>query len=841
MDLVAPLRRFSRGDLSVAGGKGANLGELIRAGFPVPPGFLLTTAAYDRFVTLNGLEQAIAGARSNGQGGEAVRQAFQRAPIPPEVEWALLAAYDRLGRGPVAVRSSATAEDLPEAAFAGQQDTFLNVVGPEALPDAVRRCWASLWSDRAIAYRRRQGLEGREVKLAVVVQRLAAAEAAGVLFTANPVTGARDEIVIDAGPGLGEAVVSGRVTPDHFVLRRRGRGWTVTERRAGRRELIVRARAGGGTEEIAGEGPGEAPALPDRALRQLARLDAAIERRFGRPQDIEWAWAGGTPAIVQARPMTALPEPAYRPRAPERLLAGMFAEMFPVRPYPLDQSTWIEAVSAAAVVPLFSLLGIAVPPIEQLFLQEDGVVIRFTGRVPIRPTLGLLLAPLRLLGLSLRYAPRRWQADALRLSGLEQARELEARDPQGLDWRGLLATVDEATALALPLAGAIRRRYLPRVLLAAGALRLILGPLGLGKRFGLLLSGAGSSTLAANRALEALAARIRAEPALSDAFARYEAGKLKAVLADEAAGRSFLAELDTFLGLYGHREVVLSTVLQPTWKDAPEVVLGMLKGLTAEPAEPRAGSPPWRQAQQELLAHPWLRFPPLRSALLRLLGTARLLWQIREDTHFDVTRILPILRRALLELGRRLTAAGVLEVPGDVFHLKKSELQPLAADWPPTPLRAERLRSAVQWRKARRASLEGRPLVDPSLFRASQATGDTLLQGMAGSPGIAEGPARIIRDPSQFERLRPGDVLVAPYTNPAWTPLFQRAAAVVVDSGAPGSHPAIVAREYGLPAVVGTATATQVLRDGEWIQVDGGRGTVRRMRREPATAEEAGL
>ncbi len=831
--LVAPLQRFSSADPAAAGGKAANLGELIRAGFPVPPGFVVTTAAYDLFVDSNGLREAIARAAAGEQGGAAVRQAFESAPVPPEIEQELRAAYDGLGRGPVAVRSSATAEDLPEAAFAGQQDTFLNVVGPEALADAVRRCWASLWSERASAYRRRRGLDSRAVKLAVVVQRMAAAEAAGVLFTANPVTGARDETVIEANPGLGEAVVSGRVTPDHFVLRRRRRGWAVAERRPGRREVIVRARPGGGTEQIEGAADGAA-ALPERALRRLASLGAAVERRFGRPQDIEWTWAAGRLAVVQARPMTVLPEPAYHPRGPERVLAALFAEMFPVRPYPLDLTTWIEAVSAAAVVPLFSMLGIAVPPLQRLFTVEDGVVVRFTGRVPFRPTPAVLLAPARLLGLSLRYDPRRWQADPLRIEALAKVRALETRDLQGLDWRELLDTVRQALALALPLAGAIRGRYFPQVLLAAGALRLALGLLGQGKRFGLLLSGAQSATLEANRALEALAARIRSEPVLADLFARHEAGRLAQALAGPPAGRAFLAELEAFLNLYGHREAALSTVLQPTWKDAPQVVLGLLKGLARAEARPRAGRPAWRAAQEELLAHPLLRFQPLRSAFLRLLGTARLLWRIREDTHFDVTRILPILRRALLEIGRRLAGAGALDAPEEVFHLAWRELEPPGAAWPPSPQAAEKLRAAVWRRKERRAALEGRPLVDPRLYRPSEPAGDALLRGAAGSPGVAEGPARIIRDMSQFDRLLPGEVLVAPYTNPAWTPLFQRAAAVVVDSGAAGSHPAVVAREYGLPAVVGTVTGTQTLRDGEWIQVDGDRGIVRRVRLQAA-------
>ena len=194
--------------------------------------------------------------------------------------------------GSVAVRSSATAEDLPEAAFAGQQETFLGVSGERALLDAVRRCWASLWSDRAISYREQHGLAQMPVKLAVIVQRMVAADVAGVMFTANPVTGARDETIIEASAGLGEALVSGLVTPDHFVLRNTRHRWQIVERHQGRREVEVRPRAGGGVEQVAGAA-GSGPVLPDAVLLQLARMGASIAKHFGRPQDIEWAWADG--------------------------------------------------------------------------------------------------------------------------------------------------------------------------------------------------------------------------------------------------------------------------------------------------------------------------------------------------------------------------------------------------------------------------------------------------------------------------------------------------------------------------------------------------------------------
>src|SRR5919112_2783238 len=244
---VVSLERLGRDDLALAGGKGTNLGELVRLGSRGPDGFVVLTGAYDGSVAHTRLGETITRAlREPQDNGATIRAAFERAPIPPEIERNILAAYREHGEGTVAVRSSATAEDLPEAAFAGQQDTFLNISDEQALLDSVRRCWASLWTDRAIAYRERQRINQRTVKLAVVVQRMVFAEIAGVLFTANPVTGARGEVVIDSSPGLGEAVVSGLVTPDHFVLRKRRWGWRIAEFQLGRRQVEVRPMREGG-------------------------------------------------------------------------------------------------------------------------------------------------------------------------------------------------------------------------------------------------------------------------------------------------------------------------------------------------------------------------------------------------------------------------------------------------------------------------------------------------------------------------------------------------------------------------------------------------------------------
>jgi pyruvate,water dikinase len=829
LPLTLPLNKLGRNDLAIAGGKGANLGELVRAGFPVPTGFVVTTAAYDRFVAHSRLDKTIARVFDKlGGSGAAIRAAFEGALIPPEVEWEVLAAYEQLGQRPVAVRSSATAEDLPEAAFAGQQDTFLNVVGAEALLDAVRRCWASLWTDRAIAYRARLGFDQRTVKLAVVVQRMVAAEAAGVMFTANSVTGAR-EVMIDASPGLGEAVVAGLVTPDHFVLQRRWLGhwgWRIVERRPGRREVIVQARAGGGTEHLEGSAATAVLVLPDRALRKLSGLGADIEGHFGRPQDVEWASAGGKLFILQTRPITALPEPVPRPSQLVRMLAGLVAELLPIRPYPLEVTTWVAAIFDFPAT-FFALFGLRVPTLDQLFVEEDGVIVRLQGRFPVRAMPGVLLALLRLLRLVQRYNPAQWHADPLLAKAQESSRRLEARDLRELSWEGLLATVHEA--LAIPaLIWEFRVRYLLRPMLAIGCLRLALALVGRADLFGtLLFTGVETRTLEANRALETLAARIRSDPALADIFTRHGAGELWMVLEGQPAGRAVLTELRAFLDEYGHREAGGTLqVSQPTWKEAPEVVLSMLQGLVRAEPRPQTQRLDWEGARDELLAPLLLRLPPVRSVLLGLLTEARYFPKLREDTRFYFMLPLPVLRRTLLELGRRLADVGVLDAPEDVFHLKLDELERVEGGWPPLPELADHLQRLVVRRRARRAELEGTPLVDPRLFGRAEAAGDVLLRGIPGSPGVAEGPVRIIRDASEFGKLLPGEVLVAPYTNPAWTPLFQRAGAVVVDSGGPASHAAIVAREYGIPAVMATVDGTRRLVDGQQVRIDGAQGLV---------------
>jgi phosphohistidine swiveling domain-containing protein len=816
-NFVLPLAAVGRDDLAVAGGKGANLGELVRAGFPVPDGAVVTTDAYAAVVQSADLATLVAAAAAAEDEGDALRAAFASVEMPAALRTAVLDAYTLLGSGPVAVRSSATAEDLPGAAFAGQQDTYLNVVGPDALLDAVRRCWGSLWTERAIAYRSRRDVDPEGVRIAVVVQRMVPAEFAGVLFTANPVSGARDEVVVDASSGLGEAVVSGLVTPDHYVLGGDGR---VRERRPGQREVVVRGVEGGGVEHRTDEAHLE---LPDPVLAELAALGRSVATHFGRPQDIEWAWADGRVWLVQARPMTALPPPPLHLSRIQRITGPQFVEYVPVRPYPMDTSGWIKRGIGHTVERMLAEIPGLRLDFADVLPERDGVVDRFVPPQP-RPTWKLLGAPARNLPRIRRCRPADWTRDQRYIRFEQEAHELADLDVRTLGWAEL-RRLPQRTFEVLDRITDLRVDYLPRVGIDLLRLRVLQALLRRRDVAGLTL-GTRTRTEDANRELLRLAERARADGALRAAF-ELEPEALTERIEQDPAFSDFRAAFAAFLDEYGHRETTSPLLMSaPTWGDAPATVLGMVR-LLVEDAPAVQADDRAERAERQLLTHPLVRLTRSERRVLRLLADARAGIAFREDTHFHGTRTLPVLRRAVLEMGRRLSEAGVLREADDVLHLRLEELEGLGEPATLAPADADRVRVVVRGRSARRAELAGVPLIAPDVLFPGRATGgDALVTGAPASGGRATGPVRIVRDAADFHLLRTGDVLVCPYTNPSWTPLFQRAAAVVVDTGGIGSHAAIVAREYGIPAVMGSAVGTSVLTDGQVVTVDGRTGRV---------------
>lgn len=821
---VESLSAVGRADLAVAGGKGANLGELIRAGFAVPPGFVVTTALYREALTSIGVSTDAQDHPSTAEPVDprALRRALDTLTIPPRAVEEIEDAYRELGEGPVAVRSSATAEDLPGAAFAGQQETFLNVVGRAELIRAVRECWASLWADRAVAYRDQLAVV-EQPQIAVVVQRMIPSEFAGVLFTANPVTGARDEVVIELSPGLGEAVVSGLVTPERVVTDRSGR---IRERHAGRQEVVIRARSGGGVTRCADED--RAPVLPTSVLTALALEGIRIGDHFGRPQDVEWAYADGRMWIVQARPLTALPPAPITTNRLQREMIGMCADLVPIRPYPLDLTAWTVpgwfAILArmAAEVPAIRI------DVTQILPEVDGVV---TELRPPRARLSwaTLTTPWRIRPQLRRFDPARWTADPRYADYQTRVARLRAEDVTALSWSELLTLPAQVLDLLNDFVD-LRIDYLPGTAVGVVRLRVVLAVLGLSSAFWPLLSGQPTRTRAANDALHTLAGEIGRHPAWAEAFARLGDDDLIEALDRDGALTPLSLKIQAWVDAFGHRETTSATLISAaTWADDPRLLLGHLRGLVARPAPRREDPDRAALAAGQLLHRRRVRLTRTGSRILRAAEAARAAMVFREDSHFHALRVRPVLRSALLEAGDRLARTGALSGRDDVFHLRLEELQTLDD---PQRLDAQQrtgMRELVSRRALRRAEYGRAPLVSPATLSpgARRPAPDALVSGAPGGGGRASGPVRIVTAPSEFGRLRPGEVLVCPYTNPAWTPLFAVAAAVVTDAGSVGSHAAIVAREYGIPAVVGTGTGTTVLTDGVNVEVDGDRGHVR--------------
>ncbi|MGW4110423.1 PEP/pyruvate-binding domain-containing protein [Actinosynnema sp. NPDC004786] len=781
--LVLPLADRDA-DLGTVGGKGASLARLAAAGLPVPDGFHLTTHAYRRFAA--DLDGEIRAALSGADPAVAIAAAFERRDLPAEVADAIRA---HLPAGPVAVRSSATAEDLPDLSFAGQHDTFLDVTGLDAVLAAVKRCWASLWTARAIAYRARHDIT--DVAIAVVVQEMVPAEAAGVLFTANPVTGARTETVVNAAPGSGEALVGGSVTPDEYVVTADG-----GIRRSG-------------------------DLLPDARVRELAALGTRIQDLFGVPVDVEWAVAGDRVAVLQARPITALAEVWNDTLRGDYLWTC--ANLREAVPSVMTPATWSLA------------RALAQPPIAGHPTSGNiggRFYLNLSAALAVGRALGLGRFLLRTAEQHFGRIPAGVEAPPLPLSRpavlraavgavvpfLRQGREYRAR----ID--GLLAA---APARAEGLHAAFRAAATPAELLALwesdvhDVLHVEARVFDAGARTGSL------SALKVRRRLERLVGPEDATALLTGAHgAAGELESLGPVLGLARLRRGEITRED-YVRQYGHRFADEFEVSAPRPAEDPDWPRPDDHGV--DPEELLARQAAVRDAAWERLraAHPG-RVAAMRRRVARVARLARQ----RERARTEFARTFAVLRAFLVR-------AGEVTGHGDaVFFLSIDEtVRVLGGDG--TPLTAVPARRAAY---DRYRALPPYPTVirgrfDPEAWAAdpnrrsdvhdaSAAPPGDEVSGFPGAAGVVEGVARVVHDVAGGEALEPGEVLVTTVTNIGWTPLFPRVAAVVTDVGAPLSHAAIVARELGIPAVVGCGNATSRIRTGDRVRVDGGRGAV---------------
>jgi pyruvate,water dikinase len=894
---------------------------MVRAGFPVPPHFIITTVAYRAFIAANDLQAQIEelgrvrrsdDVKALETASRTVRGLFDQGSIPKGIVQEIIDDYRYLAESarsleagapgtiylpaptlrtvpsvlhplPVAVRSSANAEDLPEASFAGQQETFLNVCGEESLMTAVRRCWSSLWTARAMTYRMHQGIDPTTISLAVVVQQMIAAEVAGVLFTANPLTGNRDEVFINAAWGLGDAIVGGQVTPDTLIVdKNAGRVKQVTVED----KAVMSIMGASGTTETPVEPRRrrQTALTPEQAVN-LTRLGCAIEDYFGAPQDIEWALAGETICILQSRPVVARgglrpPTPAEESAAPgddrwpawgekpaQSFDLWTMANLGEVWPHPVSPLMWSGVPGIVSDGNRYILRGL-----KSAWLDDIQWAKRFYGRVFYNEgALAYLLS--QELGLPGTFVDVAWgsrrHADQksgrgfrparllsqfpflLRLarSQMEKGEQLKAlfvqidswmEDFNGrsfagvsdqnlfdefLVWMGhLKRSINlqfEMSGLALTSFALLERlldRWLERKDLAQ---TMITG-----------LSGIYAADM--GPALWGIAQTLRRQ-GLAEVVLENEPRQALTCLRGMSRAQPFVEALDSFLRRHGHRCPNEGEWLLPRWADAPEQIVEMIAGYLRAGGQIDPTETSLHQARRREEAEAWAadNLDFARRRLFRyVLARTQSAVRLRDNGKSYYMKVMFPMRRIGVLFGERWTRLGWLREPEDIFFLTLPDVErilqagdPAAANLDLPALVAARRRSYEYWFEVEAPEVigaDGRPVTTDAV---SDATPD-VLRGIAASGGRVRGTARIIHDPQEAARLRPGSIMVTRATDPGWTPLFFLVAGMVLEVGGQLSHASIVARELGLPSVVNVPHATSAIRDGQTITVDGTTGRV---------------
>lgn len=895
--------------LATTGGKGLNLAKLAQAGFPVPGGFIVTTAGYDAFVDGAGLAGWMAGEVAAIDAGdpeslnalsERIRARFRESTIPPELAETIRSAYAELGQPKVAVRSSATAEDLPDFSFAGQQDTFLNVLGDDPLLDAVRECWSSLWTARAIGYRARNGIDQSAVSLAVVVQAMVQSDTSGVLFTANPLTGRRTETVIDAIYGLGEALVSGQVEPDHYIVETAtGR---ILDKQLGAKATVIRGVDGGGTvTETENADVGNQQALSDETIREVTALGKRVADFYGSPQDIEWGYADGHLYLLQSRAITSLfpvpevPAPEKATENPDDLrvyfsfgaVQGMLDPMTPLGRdvikgifigggtlfgfygnTPDNQKVLYEAGGRlwADLTPMLnnergrnlylSVIGGVEPgaatAIKRLMAEP--------GRLPepghVRPeTVGRIVRfalPRLAVMLGALARPDQNRAEAQKVIDETLARFTA----QGQAAKSMAEQVQLLEDVAYAAFTVMVPQLMPRILAGMAGLRGLtvmaeklteIDPTITGQTAMEVTRGLPHNvTTEMDLALWTVAQVVRDDPDSAAHFATQDAPALASEYLAGTLPYPAQAALAGFMDRYGMRGLAEIDFGRPRWREQPAQVMQMVQNYLRIDDPNMAPDAVFgrgvgaAQATVERLAAAARRSGALgflKERLVRGMAyRARALSGLRESPKFMIIRLLGVARSAILEMGATLAEAGVLAQAEDIVFLRIAELRTLAA----TPIdqmdkttwqgliaqRRQAYDRELGRRQVPRVLLsDGTAYCDGFEDSSGEEEVEGVLRGSPVSAGVVEGNVRVVLDP-YTAHLLPGEILVCPGTDPAWTPLFLSAGGLVMEVGGLMTHGSVVAREYGIPAVVGVDRATERLETGQRIRVDGSSGRI---------------
>ncbi|MFD5633092.1 rifamycin-inactivating phosphotransferase [Streptomyces sp. NPDC127077] len=857
---VLDLREADRTRGAVVGGKGAHLGGLSEIeGVRVPAGFVVTTGAFRRIMAAEpSLDDRLDElSRVNPDDREAIRtlsarirRTVEEIAVPGDLAAEITRALAGHGdeRAAYAVRSSATAEDLPTASFAGQQDTYLNVVGPAEILRHISRCWASLFTERAVTYRRRNGIDHRVVHMAVVVQRMVFPEASGILFTADPVTGNRKVATVDAGFGLGEALVSGLVNPDVFKVR----DDLVVERTIGAKQRAVQALPTGGTQDVAVDARRrEQPALTDGQVVRLVRLGRRIEAHFGSPQDIEWCLADDEFRIVQSRPITTLfPVPEADDQENHVYVSVGHQQMMTDAMKPLGHSMWRltamvpmheaggrlfvdvtrRLASPANRAALLDVMGKGDPLVRsalETVLDRDGFVPSLPDPAPGGPPAADGSTPAEADPAIVTELIERSRASVADL-------ERGIRTKTGTELFDFLLTAFEEHKRVLgdPLnmraimAGMEATWWLNEKLLEW-----------LGEKNAadtLTLSAPDNITSEIGLDLLDVADVIRSRPEVVAFLRGVQDDGFLDELPKLPGGTEARDAIEAYLDRYGMRCVGEIDITRPRWRERPAtlvpVILDNVRNFEPGAAERRfeEGRHRAREKEQDVLAR--LRALPdgdrRADATKRMIDQVRAFAGYREYPKYGIVSRTFVYKRALLEEAERLVRAGVLAEKEDVFYLTFQEVHEVVrtnrVDDRLVQRRKEAFRSYQALTPPRVLTSEGEAV--NGAYRRDDAPDGSLI-GLPVSAGTVEGRARVILDMADAD-LAPGDILVTPFTDPSWSPLFVAVAGLVTEVGGLMTHGAVIAREYGLPAVVGVEGATRLIRDGQRIRVHGTDGYV---------------
>ena len=856
---VMGFQEIDQTQVAIVGGKGAHLGELSRIeGIRVPAGFCVTTDAFRRIMAeAPSIDERLDRlSRLNPDDREAIRtlsaeirRTLEGIAIPDDLAQAITLALARLGeQAAYAVRSSATAEDLPTVSFAGQQDTYLNIVGPAAILQHISRCWASLHTERAVTYRLRNGLEHREVHMAVVVQQMVFPQAAGTLFTADPVTSNRKVASVEATFGLGEALVSGLVNADMYKVR----DGEVVAKAVATKQLAIHASPAGGTQEEAIDPERrEQPALTDAQVVRLAQLGRRIEAHFGHPQDIEWCLVDDDFQIVQSRPITTLfPIPAAGDRENHVYVSVGHQQMMtdPMKPLGLSmfQLTALPPMyeaggrlfvdvtqrlaSPATRAGLLEVLGKSDPLIGdalQTILERDDFIRSLPDEGPRGAPPGDAPAPLETDPAIVAELIGRSQASIAALK-----RNIRTKSGSALlDF--ILADIQELKRILFdPQSHQVFMSAMEATWWLNDQLQAWLGEKNAADT--LTQSVPHNVTSEMGLALLDVADVIRPHPEVVACLQHVADEGFLDELAKLAGGREARDAIRAFLDKYGMRCVGEIDITRPRWSERPTtlvpVILGNIKNFG-----PGAGEQRFEQGRQEA----WTKEQELLERLRalpdgepkaeeakRMIDRVRTFIGYREYPKYGMVSRYFVYKQALLEEAGRLVQAHVLREKEDIFYLTFQELHDIVrgkqVDDQLIHQRKDAFRSYQALTPPRVLTSDGE--VVAGAYRRNDVPAGALV-GVPVSAGIIEGRARVIHDMAEAD-LEAGDILVTAYTDPSWSPLFVAIAGLVTEVGGLMTHGAVIAREYGLPAVVGVEHATRLIRNGQRIRVHGTDGYV---------------